>query len=157
MLTTKTDPKKWFVVYTKPNAERKVAERLKSLQIQVYLPIRTELRQWSDRKKKVKVNVLPSMVLVCISEKEASFVFEVPGVVRYLFENGKRAVIRDEEIQAMQAFLEGKSSQEAVSLHVGDRVTVPKINQQGTVVALQGKKCLARLSRLGALVSFQLQ
>ena len=155
---TKTPPhNKWFVVYTKPRTELKVAERLEELGILVYVPIRTEVRQWYDRKKKVTVCVLPSMVLVCLEEKDAARVFEVPGVVRYLFEHGKRAEIREEEIQAMQAFLQGKASQEAVDLQVGDCIAVPKLNQEGTVIALQGKKCFARLTRLGAVVSFQLQ
>ena len=157
MLTTEAVQKKWFVLYTKPNSEKKVAERLEGLNIQVYLPVRTELRQWSDRKKKVTVCVLPSMVLVRLEEKDTAIVFDVPGVVRYLFEEGKRAVIRDQEIQAMQAFLEGKAGEQAAGLKVGDSVAVPKINQQATVIALQGKKCLARLTRLGAVVSFQLQ
>lgn len=147
----------WYVLYTKPRTELKVAQRLRALGVTVYAPTRTEVRQWSDRKKKVAVCVLPSMVLVCLEEKDTAMVFNVPGVVRYLFEEGKRAVIRDEEIRAMQAFLEGKALQEAAGLQVGDRVAVPKINQQATVVALQGKKCLARLTRLGAVVSFQLQ
>lgn len=147
----------WYVLYTKPRTELKVAQRLEALGVAVYVPTRTEVRQWSDRKKKVTVCVLPSMVLVCLEEKDTAMVFGVPGVVRYLFEEGKRAVIRDEEIQAMQAFLEGKASQEAAGLQIGDKVAVPKINQQATVIALQGKKCLARLTRLGAVVSFQLQ
>ena len=147
----------WYVLYTKPKTELKVAERLEALGVEVYVPTRTEVRQWSDRKKKVTVCVLPSMVLVCLEEKDTAMVFNVPGVVRYLFEEGKRAVIRDEEIQVMQAFLEGKAAEQAVGLQVGDSVAVPKINQQATVIALQGKKCLARLTRLGAVVSFQLQ
>ncbi|MEN8913985.1 MAG: transcription termination/antitermination NusG family protein [Polaribacter sp.] len=157
MLTNEAVQKKWFVLYTKPNSEKKVAERLERLNIQVYLPVRTELRQWSDRKKKVNVCVLPSMVLVCLEEKDAAVVFDVPGVVRYLFEQGNRAVIRDEEILAMQAYLEGGLLKERKGLQVGDTVEVPHLQHEATVVALQGKKCLARLERLGAVVSFQLQ
>ena len=147
----------WYALYTNPRTELKVAKRLEALGVAVYVPMQTELRQWSDRKKKVAVCVLPSMVLVCLEEKDTAMVFNVPGVVRYLFEEGKRAVIRDEEIKAMQAFLEGKVAEQAAGLQVGDSLTVPKINQQATVIALQGKKCLARLTRLGAVVSFQLQ
>ncbi len=43
--------KKWFVLYTKPRNELKVAERLSKLGIEVYTPTRMEVRQWSDRKK----------------------------------------------------------------------------------------------------------
>ena len=39
---------------------------------------------------------------------------------------------------------------------IGDIVTVPKLLQPAEVLALQGKKCIARLQQLGATVSFQL-
>jgi len=147
----------WHVLYTKPNTSLKVAERLADLGVVVYAPTRTEVRQWSDRKKKVQVPMLPSMVLVNIAEKNSNLVFQVPGVVRYLFEQGTRAKVQDNEVLAMQLYLEGKAVLDQAKVQVGDTVEVPKLGKKATVVALQGKKCLARLERLGAVVSFQLQ
>jgi len=147
----------WYVIYTKPNTSLKVAERLADLGIVVYAPTRTEVRQWSDRKKKIQVPILPSIVLVNIAEKDTNLVFQVPGVVRYLFEQGKRAKVQDNEVRAMQLYLEGKAALDQAKVQVGDTVEVPKLEKKATVVALQGKKCLARLERLGAVVSFQLQ
>ena len=147
----------WYVLYTKPNISLKVAKRLTDLGVEVYVPTRTEVRQWSDRKKKVQVPILPSMVLVNIAEKETDLVFQVPGVVRYLFEQGMRAKVQDNEVLTMQLYLEGKAALDQAKVQVGDTVEVPKLDKKATVVALQGKKCLARLERLGAVVSFQLQ
>ena len=73
-MNTKTS-KKWFVVYTKPRAELKVVDRLSATGIKVYAPTQTEVRQWSDRKKKIQVPLLPSMVLVYLSEQETNEVF----------------------------------------------------------------------------------
>ena len=147
---------KWFVLYTKPNASLKVADRLSALGIQVYTPTKIEVRQWSDRKKKIKVPLLPSMVLVRLEENNINNVFQVPGVVRYMFEHGKRVEIKEQEIEAMQLYLEGKAKV-TKSVRVGDIVQIPKLQEKATIVALQGKKCLARLARLDAMVSFQLQ
>ncbi|MBT5089967.1 MAG: transcriptional elongation/antitermination factor NusG-like protein, partial [Flavobacteriales bacterium] len=72
-----TISKNWFVIYTKPRQELKVLERLTHLGIEAYTPTKIEVRKWSDRKKKVTVCLLPSMVLVCLEEKEVSKVFEV--------------------------------------------------------------------------------
>ena len=58
--------KNWFVVYTKPRNELKVLQRLSVLGLQVYVPTKIEVRQWSDRKKKILVPLLPSMVLVSL-------------------------------------------------------------------------------------------
>ena len=54
--------KNWFVIYTKPKSELRVLERLTDLGIEAYTPTKIEVRKWSDRKKKVTVCLLPSMV-----------------------------------------------------------------------------------------------
>ena len=60
----------WRVLYTNPRAEMKVAERLEKIGVEAYCPARMEMRQRSDRKKKIWVPLLPSMVLVKIDERE---------------------------------------------------------------------------------------
>lgn len=145
------------MLYTKSKNELKVARQLKSLGIEVYAPVRTEVRQWSDRKKKIEVPLLPSMLLVRLLETEINNVFKVPSVRRYLFENSKRCVVPNREVLAMKYYLEGSFSRQDSSLKVGDTVEVPLLKKQATVIALNGKKCLARLEQMGAAVSFQLK
>ena len=43
----------WNVLHTKPRAEKKVTESLKNIGVDVYCPTVIEVRQWSDRKKKI--------------------------------------------------------------------------------------------------------
>jgi len=147
---------KWFVLCTKPRNELKVLNRLSSLGIDAYTPSRIELRQWSDRKKKVLVPLLPSMVLVRLDEKEVQKVFDIPGVVRYLFEHGTRAVVSNEEVQAMQMYLENIHTLNKQGLVEGDTVQVPMLDQEAILLSVKGKKCIAQLKKLGAIVSFQL-
>ena len=149
--------KKWFVLCTKPRNELKVTERLTSIGVEVYTPTKIEVRQWSDRKKKVLVPLLPSMVLVQLLEKEVELVFDVPGAVRFLFEHGKRASVSNEEVLAMKSYLETVVQKESKTLAVGDLVKVPLLEQEAILLSIKGKKCLAQLQKLGAIVSFQLQ
>ncbi|MFT4668138.1 MAG: transcriptional antiterminator RfaH, partial [Gammaproteobacteria bacterium] len=128
-----------------------------SIGIEAYTPFRIEVRQWSDRKKKTRVPLLPSMVLVSLQEKQIDQVFEVPGVVRYLFEHGKRAKVSNKEVLAIKIYLENTYQTTPKELEVGDVVKVPLLEQQATVLSVKGKKCLAQLQKLGAIVSFQLQ
>ena len=151
------DPTNWFVLCTKPRNELMVTERLTRLGVEVYTPTKIEVRQWSDRKKKVIVPLLPSMVLVQLSEKELGTVFEVPGVVRFLFEHGKRASVSNEEVLAMKSYLEASKVADEKCLAVGDLVEVPLLGEQAMLLSIKGKKCLAQLQKLGAIVSFQLQ
>ena len=153
---TTLDSKKWFVIYTKPRTEIKVSQRLSVLWIENYTPTRMEIRQWSDRKKKIAVALLPSMVLVNLNEKEVNKVFEVAGVVRYLFENQKRAEVSNEEVFAMKYYLENTYHSNKKELIIGKTVKVPLLEEEATVISVKGKNCLAQLKKLGAIVSFQL-
>jgi transcriptional antiterminator RfaH len=148
---------KWFVLCTKPRNELKVTERLSNLGVKVYTPTKIEVRQWSDRKKKITIPLLPSMVLVQVLEKEVDRVFEIPGVLRFLFEHGKRASVSNEEVLAMRSYVEATAAEDEKGIAIGDIVKVPLLEQQATVLSLKGKKCLAQLQKLGAIVSFQLQ
>ena len=149
--------KKWFVLCTKPRNELKVTERLSKIGLEVYTPTKIEVRQWSDRKKKITTPLLPSMVLVQLLEKEVDAVFQVPGAVRFLFEHGKRASVSNEEVLAMKSYLEASKVVDEKCLAVGDLVEVPLLGKQATLLSIKGKKCLAQLQKLGAIVSFQLQ
>jgi hypothetical protein len=94
--------------------------------------------------------------LVSIHEKEVNKVFEVAGVVRYLFENQKRAEVSNEEMLAMKYYLENTYYSKQKELAVGITVKVPLLEQEANVISVKGKNCLAQLKKLGAIVSFQL-
>ncbi|URM37362.1 hypothetical protein LLY39_01890 [Flavobacterium anhuiense] len=53
----------WYVVYTKPKWEKKVADKLNQLGIECYCPLITQIKQWSDRKKRLKLRFLILMFL----------------------------------------------------------------------------------------------
>ena len=149
--------KNWFVLYTKPRQELKVLERLTDLGIEAYTPTKIEVRKWSDRKKKVTICLLPSMVLVCLEEKEVSKVFEVPGVRRYLFLHGERARVTNDEVLAMKHYIENTYQLLNKKDHlVGSKIKIPSLNQEAEIISVKGKRCIAQLELLGAVVSFQL-
>ena len=149
--------KNWFVIYTKPKSELKILERLTDLGIEAYTPTKIEVRKWSDRKKKVTVCLLPSMVLVCLQEKEVNKVFEVPGVRRYLFVHGKRARVTNDEVLAMKHYIENTYQLLDKKDHlVGSKIKIPSLNQEAEIISVKGKRCIAQLELLGATVSFQL-
>lgn len=95
----------WYVLYTNPKAEKKVAEHLNRLGVEVYCPLVTRVRQWSDRKKRITVPLFTSYLFVNIEENKRDLVFQVSGVVRYLFWLGKPGIVKDEEIAAIQEML----------------------------------------------------
>ena len=97
----------WYVLYTKPRQEKKVADSLNAIGIEAYCPMVTVVKQWSDRKKKVQIPLINSYVFVNLEEQKREDVFKVNGIVRYLFWLGKPAVVRAIEIEALKKSLEG--------------------------------------------------
>ena len=95
----------WYVLYTKPRCEIKAEKQLLSMGINAYCPSRSEVKVWSDRKKKIDVPVLPSMILVNINERDINRVFQSPLVIRYMFWLGKRAVVTQSEIEILKKYL----------------------------------------------------
>jgi len=149
-------PIKWFVLFTKPKHELKVLQRLISFGIDAYTPTQIVTRQWSDRKKKMTIALLPSMVLVNLENKDPNIVFDIPGVVRYLFDQGKRAVVSNVEVVAMQCYQNNTLQTNKNELKIGDTVKVPLLEQEAILLSQKGKKCIAQLKKLGAIVTFQL-
>tara|TARA_Y100000991_G_scaffold195144_1_gene164247 strand:- start:356 stop:814 length:459 start_codon:yes stop_codon:yes gene_type:complete len=126
----------WFVLLTKPRFEKKVEERLLSFGIEAYCPTRKEIRFWSDRKKKVDIPVLPSMVLVRLKEEDVNDVFNINGVVRYMFWLGKRAIVRQQEVDILKNYLKGDTiiNQKITKFNPGDIIDVPGFNHETGVV-----------------------
>jgi transcriptional antiterminator RfaH len=152
-----TISKNWFVLYTKPKSELKVLEHLTDLEIEAYTPTKIEIRKWSDRKKKVTVCLLPSMVLVCLEENEVNKVFEVPGVRRYLFVHGERAKVKNDEVLAMKHYIENTYQLlDKKEYLVGSKVKIPLLDEEAEIISVKGNRCIAQLELLGAVVSFQL-
>jgi transcriptional antiterminator RfaH len=153
------ETKTWFILYTKPQQELKVAERLEKLGLEVYCPYMEEVRQWSDRKRKIIVPLLKSYVFVRLLEKERSRVFDIPGVVRYLYWLGKPAVAYDHEITILKESL----SLPYLNIKIedftrGKQMVIPSgpfKESVGTITKVSPKYVTVALEQLGFLVTLK--
>lgn len=100
----------WFVVYTKTNSEIRVQERLQLAGFEVYLPLQESLRQWSDRKKKVKLPLIRSIVFVRCLRAALNGVYHINGVQGVLKHMAQPAVVRPSEILNLQLLLQESSA-----------------------------------------------
>lgn len=150
----------WFALYTKSRNEKKVAEKLIEQQIEVYCPTQTILRQWSDRKKKVKVAVFPSYVFVCYtSEEERLKILQTPGVVSFVRYLGKDAKIRSEEIDAIKELLGQYTEVKVDSVERGDKVQITyggMKGQEGEVISSTKDSVFVYIESLGLSVSAEI-
>ena len=153
-LESKTE-NNWYALYTKSRAEKKVLEQLTNMGIEAYLPIKKTLRQWSDRKKWVEMPVINSYIFVNIPPEDYNRVFEARGIVSYVSEKGKAAIIPNHEIEAMRRTINNQLTFdiETSRLKKGETITVtsgPLEGIKGEVLEIRGaKKLILRISHIG--------
>jgi transcriptional antiterminator RfaH len=97
--------KKWFVFYTKSRQEKKVNDLLLRSGFEPYLPLQSTVRQWSDRKKKVVTPLFSSYIFVQAADHEIPRILTTPGVAWTIRDNGKPAIVKNEEISLIQRFI----------------------------------------------------
>ena len=153
--------KKWFVIYTRPQQELKVASQLSAMGITNYCPTITLVKQYSDRKKKVTKPLLSSYVMVKLEQNQRNKVFACNGIVRYLFFLGKPAVVPALDITLMQNHLNGVYNDiKVTTLSVGDSHTItqgPFSGVSGKVVETNNTKVKLELTSLGMQITLKKQ
>jgi transcriptional antiterminator RfaH len=150
----------WYVVYTKPKWEKKVAERLTEIGITAYCPLITKISQWSDRKKKIEVPLFNSYIFVQVNEKERNVIFEITGAIRYLFWLGKPAIVKDKEIQTIQDWLNVPDTFEVMvdKWQKGDKIVLesgPFVSQSVVVQEVKHNHYVLVLESLGCVLKVE--
>jgi transcription antitermination factor NusG len=92
----------WYAVYTKSRQEKKLAGKLVERGIEAWIPLRRTLKQWSDRKKWVEEVLVRSYVFVRITPVQYDSVLSHPGAVRFVWFDGKPAVIPQSQIELLK-------------------------------------------------------
>ena len=155
-LKINADKTSWYVLYTAPRAEKQVRDRIDALGVECWLPLHRAPRVWSDRVKIVELPLFNSYLFVRCTDPELRNLTRVYGVARIVYYNGKPAVVRQKEIDAIQDFLDQASEHalcpgEEVEIlcgamkHVSGKVK--KIKKNHLVLYLE-QLCLATLQKV---------
>lgn len=153
--------RRWLAAYVKMHHEKRVRERLSELGIENFLPVQTEVRQWSDRKKRVEQVLIPMMIFVHVDTEEQRTVLTHPSVLRYLVLRGEHAPAEIPEEQMnrfrfMLDFSDQPVSFNTAGLQPGEKVNVikgPLAGLEGEFVTVGGKSnVIVRISHLGCAV-----
>lgn len=106
----------WFVVKTLPRHEKKVAEQLEKLNYTTYLPLQTTWRMWSDRKKKVELPLIPSIVFVKDLTVNKEPMYLLAGFHSILKLNGEIGRVKPHEIEQLRLLTGAGIEFEAIEL-----------------------------------------
>ena len=151
------ETKKWVAVYTRPRWEKKVNQLLQEKGTESYCPLNKVRRKWSDRVKLVEEPLFKSYVFVKVRESERTQVRMTPGVINFVYWNGKPAIIKEKEIANIRKFLDEYENVEVkpLTLEPNQRVKItsgPLMDQQGKVIELRYKTARVAIDSLGYIL-----
>ena len=99
------DQKYWHALYVRSRAEKKVLWQLEENGFTAYLPLITQMKQWSDRKKKVEEPLFKSYVFVYSNEREYIPILNVYGVIKFVTFERKAVIVPENQILAIKKFV----------------------------------------------------
>src|ERR1700722_15818081 len=131
------ESEQWYGLHTRPRHEKIVAHRLAEKGVTTFLPLVTEVRRWSDRKKSVQLPLFSCYVFArFIPKREDRLrVLRVEGVFGLVGARGEGASIPEEQIDAVRSLIEGNLPYAAHPfLKIGQRVRI----RSGALDGLEG-------------------
>lgn len=143
----------WRAFYTRSRHELKASGRLIEQGLEVYCPTTKTKVRWKDRWKKVEKPLFTSYVFARVDESERIRVLEDVSIVCSVMYLGKPAVIRDEEIKAIQVLLSQAEEVELRSFEPGAKVKVSHgalAGIEGVVLQQEGNRLRLRIEALGS-------
>lgn len=106
----------WYVLYTRPRHERKVAYALSDVKMEFYFPTRKTLRIWRDRKKFIESPLFQSYIFVYLNDLREYFNgLNISGVLKYVCIGREVARISDKVIAEMRLLIDHGNGVEITS------------------------------------------
>ena len=152
------EERKWHVAYVRLHHERKASQKLEAMGIESFVPLKEEIHQWSQRKKKVSVVLTPQMIFIHATEEERMRALTLSSISRYLVLRGEHqpAVVPDSQMERFMFMV--NYSEECIHslespLTPGQKVRVikgPLTGLEGEFIEMEGNtKVAIRLDLLG--------
>jgi len=133
----------WYAVQTRSRHEKMVARQLEGRGFSTFLPLTTQLRQWSDRRKLVELPLFPgyAFLRMAYQAEQRLRVLGTDGIVSFVGAHGQGMPIPDEQIEHIQTLLTAKVPFESHPfLKVGQRVRIRSGSLNGTEGILVGQE-----------------
>lgn len=154
------EEKIWYVVYSRPRWEKKVALTLSEKGYENYCPLNKVRKQWSDRTKIVLEPLFKGYVFVHVPDAQKWDVKKIDGIINYVYWLGKPARIKDSEINTIRKFLQEFSDVEVVEkdLGINSKVSVKTgvlMDYHGIIIEISGSRARVKIDSMGIqLIAF---
>ncbi len=122
---------KWYMVYTKPEAEKKVLDQLARKHLEFYFPISKS----APGKRIIQQPLLKSTVFVRTSEQSLAGLKNVPGIHNMVYRLDKPVTVPDSEIEHIKQFLKDRINLNIEKVHLTTAEALSVTKQQNLDVA----------------------
>jgi len=129
---------RWFAVWTRSRQEKVAAAMLESLAVQHFLPLKSEIRRWSDRHQRVTIPLFSGYLFVRVDPTRDSRlqVLKAPGIAGFVGNSTGPLAIPDKQIEDIRTVLTNRLECTVLPLlEEGDRVRVVR----GALAGVEGK------------------
>jgi len=134
-----SDPhSRWYAAWTRSRQEKVAATMLASLGVSHFLPLKSELRQWSDRKQAVSVPLFSGYVFVRMNPTNDNRlqILKTPGIVGLVGNQTGPLSIPDQQIEDIRTVLDKRAECTVLPLlEEGDHVRVVR----GALAGVEGR------------------
>jgi transcriptional antiterminator NusG len=130
----------WFAVWTRSRQEKVAASMLDALDVVTFLPLKSETRQWSDRKRTVTTPLFSGYLFVRMNIEldNRLQILKTPGVVGFVGNNTGPLPIPNQQIESIRRLLDsGIDFTVGPLFREGDRIRVIRgslSGMEGTLV-----------------------
>jgi transcription antitermination factor NusG len=135
----------WYALHTRSRHEKIVRDRLEGSGIEPFLPLRRELRRWSDRRTVAELPLFSGYCFARFPLNERTEVLQIPGIVTIVGNVGPEPI----PVEEMDALMAVSSSQRLCNAHhdltEGTLVEVvrgPLAGIRGKLVRKAGQDCI---------------
>lgn len=134
----------WYVVYTRPNAEKRVYDELRRRKITAYMPVQKVAQSPSKgNQREIEIPLFPNYLFVQLSAAHCSTILDIYGATRFVA-FGEGPVELDEGVLRCVQELENQYNKEwadsaanpLATVQPGDRVEItagPLAGRHGTI------------------------
>ena len=159
------DTPRWYACRTRARAEKQTDRWLAAHGFESYLPLIEELRQWSDRKKRVALPLFSGYLFARFNLRMIHEVLRSPGVVTIVRTNGHPTPLRDDELESVRILVNGVNAGEGLprlveTVTVGQEVIATEgvfAGMRGVLLEERGRtRVVVRLSALCQAVGVEL-
>jgi transcription antitermination factor NusG len=136
----------WFALLVRTRHEMAVAEHIRGIGYEEFLPLYKCRKLWSDRLKEVESPLFPGYLFCRFDPQNRLPILKIPGVIQIVGNSRQPIAVDEGEINAIQTLVtSGIPNQPWPFLEVGERVHIeagPLRGLEGVLVQFRGNRRL---------------